>query len=39
MLTSQLGCAGSLVPGATAGKGNNPAGALGQLGGLLKQKP
>jgi AsmA protein len=39
MLKSQLGCAGSLIPGTTPGKGNNPAGALGQLGGLLKQKP
>jgi AsmA protein len=38
MLKSQLGCAGSLIPGTGQQTGNNPADALGQLGGLFKKK-
>jgi AsmA protein len=35
MLKSQLGCVGSVVPGASQQNGDNP---LGQLGGLFKKK-
>ncbi|HUC55303.1 MAG TPA: AsmA family protein [Candidatus Cybelea sp.] len=38
LLKSQLGCAGSTVPGATKAQGQNPADAINALGGLFKKK-
>jgi AsmA protein len=38
LVKSQLGCAGSTVPGVTKAQGQNPADALSNLGGLFKKK-
>jgi AsmA protein len=38
LVKSQLGCAGSTVPGVTKAEGQNPADAINALGGLFKKK-